>query len=87
MVGNEICIFGQAPYPVYTRLVEDTAWLSACTERQSTSFSEWIIDRTSGQTMLYLTCSMIPSVDLARYGVSPDKDLGIFVKRMFLRAK
>ena len=30
--------------------------------------------------MLYLklTCSMIPSVDLARDGVSPAKDLGIW---------
>ena len=28
--------------------------------------------------MLYLTCIMIPSVDLARYEVSADKDLGIW---------
>ena len=27
--------------------------------------------------MLYLTCSMIPSVDFARYGISCVKDLGI----------
>ena len=26
------------------------------------SFSEWIIDHTGGQTMLYLICSMMPSV-------------------------
>ena len=32
-----------------------------------TSFSEWIIVHTGGQTMLYLTCGMIPSIDLARY--------------------
>ena len=27
--------------------------------------------------MLYLTCSTIPSIDLARYGVSPANNLGI----------
>ena len=27
--------------------------------------------------MLYLTCTMISSVDLAHYGVDPAKDLGI----------
>ena len=30
---------------------------------------------TAGQTVLYLTYSMIPSVDLARYEVSRSKDL------------
>ena len=34
------------------------------------SFSEEIIDRTGAQTMLYLTCTMISSVDLAHYGIS-----------------
>ena len=33
-----------------------------------------IIDRTGAQTMLYLTCTMIFSVDLAHYGVSRAKD-------------
>ena len=33
-----------------------------------------IIDRTGAQTMLYLTCTMISSVDLAYYGVSHAKD-------------
>ena len=33
------------------------------------SLSEGIIDRTDAQTMLYLTCTAIPSVDLAHYGV------------------
>ena len=33
-----------------------------------------IIDRTGAQTMLYLTCTMISSVDLACYGVSRGKD-------------
>ena len=31
------------------------------------------IDRTSAQTMLYLTCTTINNVDLAHYGVSPAK--------------
>ena len=30
--------------------------------------SEGIIDRTGAQTMLYLTCTMVSSVDLAHYG-------------------
>ena len=38
------------------------------------SFSEGIIDRTGAQTMLYLTCTTITSVDLAHYGVSRAKD-------------
>ena len=37
------------------------------------SFSEWNIDRTRGQTMLYLTCSMI---NLVHNGVSRVKDFG-----------
>ena len=36
-------------------------------------FSEGIIDRTGAQTMLYLTCTMISSVNLAHYGVSRAK--------------
>ena len=32
------------------------------------------IDRTVAQTMLYLTCTTITSVDLAHYGVSRAKD-------------
>ena len=31
-------------------------------------------DRTDAQTMLYLTCTTITSVDLAHYGVSRAKD-------------
>ena len=38
------------------------------------SFSEAIIDRTGAETMLYLTCTTITSVDLAHYGVSRAKD-------------
>ena len=37
-------------------------------------FSEGIIDRTGAQTMLYLTCTTLTSVDLAHYGVSRAKD-------------
>ena len=32
------------------------------------------MDRTGAQTMLYLTCTMISSVDLAHYEVSRAKD-------------
>ena len=38
------------------------------------SFNEGIIDRTGAQTMLYLTCAMISSVDLAHCRVSHAKD-------------
>ena len=46
----------------------------ACTERLSPSFSEGIINGTGAETMLYLTCTMISSVDLAYYRVSRAKD-------------
>ena len=36
--------------------------------------SEGIIDCTGAQTMFYLTCTTITSVDLAHYGVSRAKD-------------
>ena len=39
--------------------------------------SKWIFDRIGGRTMPYLTCSMIPNLDLVRYGVSRAKDLDI----------
>ena len=38
------------------------------------SFSKGIIDRTGTQTMLYLTSTMISSVDLAHYAVRHAKD-------------
>ena len=38
------------------------------------SFSSGIIDCTGAQTMLYLTCTLISSVDLAQYRVSHAKD-------------
>ena len=38
------------------------------------SFNEGIIDCTGAQTMLYLACTTISSVDLAQYGVSLAKD-------------
>ena len=37
-------------------------------------YGEIIIDCTGAQTMLYLTCTTITSVDLAHYGVSRAKD-------------
>ena len=33
-----------------------------------------IIDRTGAQVMLYLTCNLVSSVDLAQYEVSRAKD-------------
>ena len=36
--------------------------------------SSGIIDLKGAQTMLYLTCTIITSVDLAHYGVSRAKD-------------
>ena len=53
------------------RLSKRQRWWCACPERLSQSFSEWIIDRTGGQIKLSL-------VDLARFGVSRAKDLGIW---------
>ena len=41
------------------------------------SFSEWIIHRTDAHIMLYLTCTMISSIDLARYWVYRVTDLDI----------
>ena len=43
------------------------------------SFSEGIIDRKGAQTMLYLTCTTISSVDFPQYAVSLAKDW-VFVK-------
>ena len=34
--------------------------------------------RTGERTMLYLTCTMVRSVDLARYGISRANALGIW---------
>ena len=42
-------------------------------------FSSGIIDRTGAQIMLYLTCTMVSSVDLAHYGVSRAKDWAVSV--------
>ena len=41
-------------------------------------FSESIIDHTGGQTMLYLTCTMIPRIDLACYRILHAKVLGFW---------
>ena len=41
------------------------------------SLDREIIDRTGGQTILCFSCSMMPSVELTRYGVSRAKDFGI----------
>ena len=49
-----------------TFFVRDRAWFMR--------LSSGIIDHTGAQTMLYLTCTMISSVDLAHYRVSRAKD-------------
>ena len=56
------------------RYVTDRAWFVRLYGEIIPSFSEGIIDRTGAQTMLNLG-TMIPSVDLAHYGVSRAKDL------------
>ena len=38
------------------------------------SFRKGIIDHTGAQTVVYLTCTVISSVDLAHYEVSRVKD-------------
>ena len=43
------------------------------------SFSEGIIDRTGAQTMLYLTCTTISSVDLAHNGRLRSTEIGNLV--------
>ena len=43
------------------------------------SFNEGIIDRTGAQTLHYLSCTKISSVDLAHYGVSHAKDWFLWI--------
>ena len=54
--------------------MRDTAWFVRLYGEIVPSFSEGISDRTGAQTILYLTCTTITSVDLAHYGVSRAKD-------------
>ena len=54
--------------------LSDRAWFVRLYGKIIPSFSEGIIDRTGAQTMLYLTCTKITSVDLEHYGVSRAKD-------------
>ena len=49
--------------------------LFACTERKIPSFREWSIDRTGGQTMLYLICTTMSRVEHARYEVPYAQEL------------
>ena len=51
--------------------VRDRAWF---VRLYGEIISEGIIDSTGVQTMLYLTCTTITSVDRAHYGVSRAKD-------------
>ena len=54
--------------------MRDRAWFVRLYGEIIPSFSEGIIDRTGAQTMLYLTCTMISSMGLARYRVSGARD-------------
>ena len=56
--------------------MRDRAWLVRMYGEITPSFREWIIDRTGGQTMPYLICSMISRVDHARYEVPYAQELG-----------
>ena len=56
------------------KYVGDSAWVVRLFGEIIPSFSEGIIDRTGAQTMLYLTCTTITSINLAHYGVSRAKD-------------
>ena len=51
------------------------------------SFSEGIINPTGVQTMLYLTCTMISSVDLAYYEVSRAEDWVVVVLLFYVHGK
>ena len=61
-----------APVWSIIHLLRDRAWFVHLYVEMS--LCEWIIDHTGAQTMLYLTCTIISSVDLAHYRVSRDKD-------------
>ena len=53
--------------------VRERAWFRCLYGEVIPELSE-IIDRTGAQTMLYLTCTTVTSVDLAHYGVFRAKD-------------
>ena len=60
---------------VYFHLHRDRAWFVRLYREIIPSSSEGIIDHTGAQTMLYLTCIMISSVELlAHHRVSHAKD-------------
>ena len=63
-----------AEVPVYFQQMRDRAWFVRLYGEIIPSISEGIIDRTGAQTMLYLTCSIISSVDLSHCGLSRAKD-------------
>ena len=48
---------------------------------------EIIIDRTGAQTMLYLTCTTISSVEFAHYGVSLAKVVVVVVLLFYVHGK
>ena len=58
--------------------MRDRAWFVCMYREMTPSFREWIIDRTGGQTMLYLICTTISHVDHARY-VPYAQELGTYM--------
>ena len=54
--------------------VRDRAWFVRLYGEIIPSFSEGIIDHIGAQTLLYLTCTTITSVDLAHHGMSRAKN-------------
>ena len=56
--------------------MRDRAWFVRMYAEITPGFREWIVDRTGGQTMLYLICTTISRVDHARYEVPYAQELG-----------
>ena len=61
-------------YTGYRGTSEIEHGLCACTVDNPLAKVRGLSLRTGAQTMFYLTCTMITSVDLAHYGVSRAKD-------------
>ena len=55
--------------------MRDRAWFVRMYGEITPSFREWIIDRTGGQTMLYLVCTTTSRVDHASYEVPYAQEL------------
>ena len=56
--------------------MRDRAWFVRMNAQITPDHREWIIDRTGGQTMLYLVCTKISRVDHAHHEVPYAQELG-----------